>query len=145
MNQTERAATPIHVWVVGIVSLLWNAFGGYDYIMTNTRNADYIAQFPPEMMQIVDVFPVWVTAAWGCAVWGAVAGSVLLLLRSRYAVHAFVVSLAGLAVNQFYRTTIDIPQSMKTSEMTAMTALIWALAILLLWYAWRQRKAGILR
>ena len=28
--------TPWHVWLVGVLSLLWNAYGGYDFIMTNT-------------------------------------------------------------------------------------------------------------
>jgi hypothetical protein len=146
MNRTTTTvATPPHLWIVGIVSLLWNAFGAYDYIMTNTRNAAHLAQFPPEMMQIIDAFPVWVTAAWACGVWGAVAGSILLLMRSRFAVHAFALSLLGLAVSQFYQTTADIPAAMKSGAMMVMTLLIWAVAILLLWYAWRQRRAGVLR
>lgn len=147
MNESTsvRAATPRHLWVVGIASLLWNAFGAYDYIMTNTRNAAYLAQFPPEMMQIIDGFPVWATVAWACGVWGAVAGSILLLLRSRFAVHAFAVSLAGLAVGQIYQAAIDVPASMRGGAMMVMTLLIWAAAIFLLLYAWRQRKAGVLR
>ena len=27
--------TPWHLWVVGVVSLLWNGFGGYDFIMSD--------------------------------------------------------------------------------------------------------------
>ena len=34
-------STPWHLWVVGVVSLLWNAFGGYDFIMSATQGETY--------------------------------------------------------------------------------------------------------
>lgn len=139
------AKAPWHLKLVGILSLLWSIFGAVNFTLTNTRNAAYLAQFPPEMMQIIDTFPVWSVIAWGCGVWGAVIGSIALLLRSRGAVIAFAVSLAGLAVSQYYQATIDMPASMETASMKAMTAAIWAVAIFLLWYSWRQRRAGVLR
>lgn len=146
MNVSEVAAkAPWHLWIVGILSLLWSIFGAVDFTMTNTRNAAYLAQFPPEMMQIIDTFPIWSVVAWGCGVWGAVIGSIALLLRSRGAVVAFAISLAGLAVSQYYQATIDMPASMETASMKAMTAAIWIVAIFLLWYSWRQRRTGVLR
>lgn len=140
-----QANTPVTYWIIAILSLLWNAFGGFDYWMTNTRNADYLKNFPPEMMTIIDAFPAWVTAAWACGVWGAVAGSVLLLLRSRFAVHAFAVSLAGLAASTVYQQTIELPEFMKSGGQLAMQGVIWLAAIGLLWFAISKRKAGILR
>lgn len=146
MNERVIAAkAPWHLKLVGVLSLLWSLFGAVDFTMTNTRNAAYLAQFPPEMMQIIDTFPIWSVIAWGCGVWGAVIGSIALLLRSRGAVIAFAVSLAGLAVSQYYQMTIDMPASMETASMKAMTTAIWVVAIFLLWYSWRQRKAGVLR
>ena len=35
MQQAVSARAPAHLWIVGILSLLWNAFGCYDYLMTN--------------------------------------------------------------------------------------------------------------
>ena len=148
MNETmsqPAAQASWHFWVIAIASLVWNAFGAFDYVMTNTRNAEYLARFPPEMMQMIDEFPVWVTAAWACGVWGAVAGSLLLLLRSRYAVHAFILSLAGLAASTAYQMTLDMPESMKTLGMSAMNLIIWIAAILFLLYAIRMRRSGVLR
>jgi hypothetical protein len=136
---------PTHIWVVGVISLLWNAFGAYDYTMTNLRDPGYVAQFPPEMMDVIDAFPMWTMAAWALGVWGALAGSVLLLMRSRFAVHAFAVSLAGLAGSQVYQATIDLPEAMTGGAMMAMTAVIWIGALAFLWYAWKQAKAGVLR
>ena len=146
MNESAIVAKASwHLKVVGILSLLWSIFGAVDFTMTNTRNAAYLAQFPPEMMQIIDTFPIWAVVAWGCGVWGAVIGSIALLLRSRGAVVAFAISLAGLAVSQYYQATVDMPASMETASMKAMTGAIWIVAIFLLWYSWRQSRAGVLR
>jgi hypothetical protein len=38
MATAAPTKTPWHLWVVGILSLLWNAFGGYDYTMTQLRD-----------------------------------------------------------------------------------------------------------
>lgn len=136
--------TPWHLWAVGIVSLLWNAFGCYDYTMTNLRDAEYLAQFPPEMMIVIDAFPIWVSAAWAFGVWGALVGSILLLLRSQYAFHAFAVSLLGLAASSAYQWTLEMPESMTGGMFTVMQIVIWVIAVLLLVYAARMRAAQVL-
>ena len=141
----HTAKPPRHFWPVAGLSLLWNLFGAYDWLMTNMRNAAYVAQFPPEMMQYVDAMPYWALGAWTLGVWGAVLGSVLLLLRSRFAIHAFAASLAGLALSTVYQASIDMPASMTTGAALCMTVVIWIGAIVLLWYALRMRKRGVLR
>ena len=142
MQQPLGIARPRHLWIVGTLSLFWNAFGAFDYTMTNMRNEGYLAQFPPEMMQMIDAFPIWVMAAWAFGVWGALAGSLLLLLRSRFAVHAFAVSLAGLAASTVYQ--IGLPAD-ETMPLGFMNLVIWIIAIALLVYAMRQSRAGVLR
>jgi hypothetical protein len=146
MATIERdAKTPFHLWIVGVLGLVWNSYGCYDYLMTNTRNAEYLTQFPPEMMQVIDAFPLWVMAAWAFGVWGAIAGSVLLLMRSRFAVHVFTLSLAGLIVSTAYQMTIDGPGSIKTTSPDTITIVIWVVAIFFLWYSLNQRRMGNLR
>jgi hypothetical protein len=144
MTETVRASAPWHFWAIAVLSLLWNAFGCFDYFMTMTRNPGYLAQFPPEMIDFLDTFPVWATVAWAFGVWGSLAGSLLLVLRSKHAVLAFAVSLAGLAISTVYQMTADMPASMKTPDMLAMNLVIWALLLFFLWFAVKQRKAGVL-
>ena len=36
-------ATPLHLWVIGALSLLWNCIGAFDYTMTQTHNDAYLA------------------------------------------------------------------------------------------------------
>ena len=47
--------------------------------------------------------PAWMSAFWALGVWGSVLGSVLLLVRSRHAVTAFLLSLVGLAISCIYQ------------------------------------------
>jgi len=132
-------------WIVAGLSLLWNSYGAYDYLMSNMRDPGYLAWFPPEMVQALDRMPLWVVAAWAFGVWGALAGSVLLLLRSRFAVHAFALSLFGLAASTFYQFGARIPEALRTTGMNAMTLVIWIVAVGLFLYAARMRREGVLR
>jgi hypothetical protein len=147
MENRKSAKAPFHLWIVGILSLIWNAGSAYDYLMTNIRDPNYLEQMGvgAEMMQLIDAFPIWTMAAWGIGVWGAVAGSLLLLLRSRYCAYAFALSLLGLAASTFYQLGIDLPKEMTTVGMIAMTLAIWVVAVCLLLYSIRTHKKGMLR
>lgn len=148
-DDLERG-TPWHLWVVGVISLLWNAFGAFDYTMSQTRNEAYLGSAAEsmgitaaEMIAFIDSFPVWMHAFWAFGVWGALAGSVLLLLRSRFAVWAFGLSLLGLAVTQIYQAMTPKPEW--ADAATGMTIFIWSVATFLLIYAVSMKSKGVLR
>jgi len=146
MQEAVSARTPAHVWIVGIVSLLWNAFGCYDYLMTNLKNQAYLSNFTPDQLAYYDSLPSWLTAFWALGVWGGLAGSILLLMRSRYAVWAFAVSFIGAVIGLGYQLFMtEMPASMKTGAMAFMPWVIIALAAVFLWYAWNVEKKGVLR
>ena len=105
MSNPSPAATPVvprHLWVVGVLSLLWNSVGAFDYLMTQTRNASYLSAFTPEQLAYFQAFPSWVVATWALSVWGGVLGSILLLLRRRLALTVFGVSLVTMLPTFFY-------------------------------------------
>ena len=138
---------PWHLWVIGIVTLLWNAGGAYDYLMNQTKNEAYLAMMTPEQIAYFERYPTWTVAVWAFGVWGAVLGSVLLLLRSRFALWSFVASFAGMVVNMAYGLTAG--NSAMTGAMGVMgllfIAAIFVVALLLIWYSSRMRSAGVLR
>lgn len=146
-NEPPVGGTPLHLWIIGVLSLLWNGFGGFDYLMTMTRNEAYLSQFTDAQLAYFEGFPAWMTACWALGVWGAVAGSLLLLFRNRYAVHAFALSLAGLALSTLYQYVLDDTDlaAIMPEGQQYMVLAIWIVAILLLWYARRQRKNEVLR
>lgn len=144
---TDAVKTPWHLWAVGVVSLLWNAVGAFDYTMTKLKNADYLAAFTPEQQAWFAGFPLWANAGWALGVWGSVLGSVLLLARSRHAVTAFLISLIGLAIScvyQFGMHSADLARLFGSFPMI-FTAIIWVILIALYLYARKQAASGVLR
>ena len=72
---------PTHLWIVGIIAVLWNAIGAFDYSATQLRLESYMSQFTPEQLDYFYGFPAWTVAAWAIAVWSSLLGSIALLLR----------------------------------------------------------------
>jgi hypothetical protein len=149
MQQAVTARTPAHLWIVGILSLLWNCFGAYDYTMSHMRNMDYLASMGGDanrMLAYMDSMQMYAKVGWGLGVWAALLGSVLLLMRSRYAVHAFGLSLFGMLLS-FGGQYIGppMPPEMTAGAMKYIPLLIILLGVLQLWYALRQRASGVLR
>lgn len=145
----ETVKTPWHLWLVGVLSLLWNGFGAFDFIQTTTRGEAYMraAGFDDAMVAYYDAMPGWMYLPWTLGVWGAVIGSVLLLLRRRWAVPAFGLSLVGALISLIYGKLIDPPPPAppELAAMSWMPIVILLIAILLFGYAFNMRKRGVLR
>ena len=138
--------TPAHLWIVGILAVLWNAFGCFDYLMTQTGNADYLAMFSDAQRAYFESYPTWMEAFWAAGVWGGLLGSLLLLARSRWAVLAFGLSLIGLAGGTTYQYILSSPPAeMSSIFMIVMNIAIWAVCIGLFVYAREMQRKGILR
>jgi membrane-anchored protein YejM (alkaline phosphatase superfamily) len=142
-----RSAAPWHFWIVGVLALLWNGFAGYDYTMSHVQGDAYYRQLGMTEAQItfMHAYPAWVTAAWAVGVWGSVVGAILLLARSRYAVHAFVVSLAGLLASLVYNFLLSNGAEVMGQMGSIMNVVILAILLFLIWYAWTMAKRGVLR
>jgi len=142
----ERVTAPVHLWIVGVVAALWNGFGALDYTMTQTRNPAWMTQLNEAQIAWLDAAPWWTDGSWALGVWGGLAGSLLLLARSRHAVTFFILSLAGLAVNTAYQWAAPMPSGhMDSSGAIALHVAIWAIGIALLVYALRMRRRRVLR
>lgn len=148
---TESRPVPFHLWIVGILSLLWNGFGCYDYLMTRMRDTDYLASMMPEvdpnaMLAWVDSFPVWAQFGWGLGVWLGLIGAALLLVRNRLAVPAFALSLVGAVVGLGYQIAMAPPLPGAEGPIYAiMPWVIIGVALGLYIYARAQRASGVLR
>ena len=148
MATSAQARAPMHLWIVGILTLLWNGFGCYDYLMTRMHNTDYLKSMMPDMdpavaLSYVDGLPIWAAAGWGLGVWAGLAGSVLLLMRSRHAEIAFILSLIGAVVGLGYQIAYPMP------GLTAFMAMGMPIIIILValgqyLYARAMKKKGVL-
>ena len=138
---------PWWFWVVAVLSLLWNGFGGYDYVMSHTAGDAYFASMGMTEAQIAyyKTMPSWTTAVWALGVWGAVAGSVLMLFRSRWAVWAFVASLVGLLISLLYTYVLSDAAEVMGSQAIVMNVVITVGALFFVWFSRAMAARGILR
>ena len=150
MNTATKA--PWHLWVLGILGLLWFAGGANDYIQTQTRNEEYLGMMAESVGVPLETiigyytnFPVWADALWAIGVWGAVLGALLLLLRRRWAFHAFIASIIGLIGTTIYTYTSEMPAELNSTFSLVFTVVIWVSVIGFAYYAKRMTAAGVLR
>ena len=150
MNETKTV--PWHLWVVGLLALLFTLFGAYDYTMSQMGDREYIAAAMEPMGVNADdavayfsSFPLWADFVWAMGVWGGVAGAVLLALRSRFAVPAFIVSLVGLLLSNAYSLSNPIAGMADSAVPYVAVVVIAAVMVALTIYAHRMRRRGVLR
>ena len=150
MEESIRTKAPAHLWVVGVLALLWNGFGAYDYVMTRTKGADYVESMMPgtgeAVVAYINSFPMWASFGWGLGVWMGLAGSILLLMRHRLAVIAFGLSLAGAILGIGYQLMrpADIPE-MHQGFNAVVPYLVLLIALALYLYSRAQQRKGQLR
>lgn len=137
---------PLHLMIVGVMALLWNAVGAFDYVMTETRHASYMSSFNADQLAYFNNFPKWAIATWAVAVWGGVAGSLLLLFRRRLAVVVFAVSLPSAALTFIYNFGLsDGLRIMGGRAALIMPAVVLLIGALLYLYSRWMRKTETLR
>ena len=150
MDERLSMKAPAHLWIVGLLALLWNGFGVYDYLMTRTKGAVYIDSMMPgtgeAAIAYINSFPLWASFGWGLGVWMGLAGSILLLMRHRLAVAAFALSLIGAVIGIGYQLMrpADIP-AMHEGFNAVVPYLVIAIALALFLYARSLRAKGLLR
>lgn len=142
MNQKTK--TPVHLWVVAILAVLWNSVGAFDYVATRYRIESYMSQFSEAQLEYFYACPAWMGAAWAVGVWGALLGSLGLLLRKAWAVWLFGLSLLGLAGSTVYNFVLSDGAAVMGENAVAFTAVIWAIALILFFYSRAMAKRGVL-
>ena len=143
MSETTVKA-PRHLWIVGILAVLWNAMGAFDYSASQLRLDFYMKAFTPEQLEYFYSFPAWSVAAWAFGVWGALLGSIALLLRKAWAVWAFGISIAGMALTTIHNFVLTDGAALMGPGAVAFSAVIWVVALFLFFYARAMTKRGVL-
>ena len=139
--------TPLHLWIVGVLSLLWNAGGAYDYLMLQLEDPKYLALLTAPEVDFLNAAPLWFEATWAIGVWFSILGSILLLFRSRLARTCFGFSFLGLVASAIYRFGIAKPSMLNVTTPAGLifTAVIVVVLILLYLYARAMTRRGVLR
>jgi len=99
-------------------------------------------QLSEAQIAVMHGYPVWMHAVWAFGVWGSVVGAILLLLRMRWAFHAYAISTLGAVGALAYSVIV----AHATDVMGILFPLIIiAVCLFFVWYASAMTKRGVLR
>lgn len=145
MTQTT-VKTPWHLWVVGVIAVLFNAIGVFDFVMSMAQGAKYQASagMTPDQIAHYQQMPGWMTVVWAVGVFGAFLASILLLLRRQQAFPVFIVSLAAFLVSLLYTYVLTDGGAVMGKEMAIVSAIIAALLVFFSWYSRFMTQRGVL-
>lgn len=144
MNENTGKA-PIHLWIVGILSLLWNAMGAFDYTATQLRLDFYMSNFSEEQLAYFYGFPAWAKAFWAIGVWASLLGSLFLLLRKALAAWLFGAAIIGLVGTSIHNFVLTDGAALMGEGAVMFSVVIWVIALLLYFYAAAMAKRRVLQ
>lgn len=143
---TMTVKTPWHLWVVGVVAVLWNGFGCTDYTLTQLQGEAWLTSMGLTEAQLAyfSAMPAWTHAAWAVGVWGGLLGAILLLLRRKLAVPVFVLSFLGWLAGAVYAFGLSNGLEVM-GDKWPMQIVIGGACVFFIWYAWSLSKRRVLR
>ncbi|TCO69752.1 hypothetical protein [Rhodovulum euryhalinum] len=135
-----------HLMPVAILAILWNLAGCTDYMLTQYGVAPYLQIFTQSQADYFTALPAAVDGAWAMAVWGGLAGAVMLFLRLGSA--PWVLGMAALAMIGCagWLILFATPPLAAVSGLFGVTMIAGAagMAVLFYLYARRMRVSGAL-
>ncbi len=142
-----QVKSPWHLWLIGVIALLFNSIGVFDFVMAMAQGAEYQARagMSPDQIAHYQEMPGWMTVVWAVGVFGAFLASILLLARRKLAMPVFVLSLAAFLISLLYTYVLTDGGAIMGRQMAITSAVIAGLLAFFSWYSWFMSVRGVLR
>ena len=150
MSDTSGNTTPTSYWVVSGLLAIWSLMGVSFYILFAGTSADEYAAYVADgtMTQAYADYaantPAWATAVFAIAVFSGLAGAICLLLRKKWAVQLFTISLVFVLISMFKGFILDGAANILSPFEIGREFVVVALAAFAVWFSRKKRAAGIL-
>jgi len=143
MSETNKPG--IIFWIIGIIALIWNGMGIYNYLQQAYKTEAVMAKFNADQLALLESLPAWMTALFAIAVFAGALGSIALLMRKKVAVMLFILSFIAATVQQLYWLFgTSAAEVFNESLPYLMPILIIIVALFLVRYSKNQKSKGIL-
>lgn len=137
---------PMSFWVIGGVLLFWNLVGLLFYYMQVTMPPEVVAQnFSEAQQAFLNNTPRWATSAYAIAVTTGVLASALLLLRRSVAFMLFVVSFAGVLVQDFEAFVLSDGLGVWGSRALVLPSVVIVIGVFAIIYSRNAQTKGWIR
>jgi len=129
-------------WIVAVLALIWNGMGVMAYLaQVYMTDADLKILPEGEQALYADV-PSWVTAAFAIAVFAGVLGSLMLLIKKKWAIPVFILSLITAIVTQAHHLFMTDAPEVYGSMVYFMPAMVIIIAVFLVMYSRKAASKG---
>jgi len=130
-------------WIISILALIWNIMGVVAYLGQAYITDEALALLPEADQAYYNNVPAWVTAAFAIAVFSGFIGTVVLLMKKKFATSLFIVSFLAVITQSIYNLFIQNYADVIGVKMI-MPLVIIVIALFLVWYSKNETKKGIL-
>ena len=139
-DQTTKL--PVTFWIIGVVALIWNLLGIFNFIGQTFMSEATLASLPEDQQALYEAVPIWVTVAFGIAVLSGTIACIGLLMKKGWAVPLFFVSFVAILIQMIYNVFLSNAQEVHGPTFVALPLLILGVAVFLYYYAKSSRAKG---
>lgn len=132
-------------WIIGVIALLWNIMGVFQYLSTTLLKEEMEQALTEEQLALMSGLPSWYTGVFAIAVFSGLLASLLLLLRRKWAVSLFLISMLAVIVQMGYWLFATDAMEVYGTEAVVMPAIVIIVAIFLYFYSKGAAKKTWLR
>jgi len=135
----------IAFWIIGIIALLWNGMGVYNYLIQAYQTEAFTSSLNEAQLALMESMPSWNTALFAIAVFSGLIGTIFLLMKKKVSVSLFTLSFLTATVMQLYWLFgTDAVEVFSESMPYLMPVLVIVVCIFLVWYSKDQKAKGVL-
>ena len=142
MHADATRPAPWHLWVVALLTLLWNGAGAVTIALAQMGNR---LDMDPSEVAYYAAQPRWFVLTTDIATVLPIVAAVALLRCSRSAVWLFLLSLVLIVLNNAYDVAVGTSLTLKDDDWRMLTIAIVVIALLQFAYARWLGTRGILR
>lgn len=101
-EDVKKTKPPVWFWVVSILALLWFLMDMSAFVMRVFMLDSMLGDMPENQQILYTSMPSWVSVVFALEVVGGLLGCVGLILRKKWALPLFIISIAGVLLQTFY-------------------------------------------
>lgn len=140
---TPHSNPPKWYWIASVVALIWMVFGVLAWVADWMMDEATLAQMSAAQQQLYTNRPQWLFVVYAIAIFTGLLGAIGLLMRKRWSVMAFGVSLGAIIIQFGYTlTAMDAINLLGPATALPFPIAIFTIGALLLALAIKAKNVG---
>ena len=142
---TTKNKPSIGFWIIAVIALFWNIMGVIAYLGQVYITDEVLNTMTPEQQELFANTPSWIIGVFAVAVFSGLLACLLLLLRKKWAIPLFLISLLTVLIQTGYGFfATNQAEAYGTVQGIVMPLLILVIAIFLYMYSKKAATNGLI-